>query len=79
MRVHLELDEALVAQIDQRSGTRNRSRFIREAISAALDESARWDLILSARGAIPDAGHEWDENPAAWVSGQRRADADRVG
>jgi Arc/MetJ family transcription regulator len=79
MRVHLELDDALVAQIDQRSGTRNRSRFIRDAIAAALDESAGWDLVLSARRAIPDSGHEWDEDPAAWVSRQRRADADRVG
>ena len=79
MRVHLELDDALVAQIDQRTGARNRNRFIRDAIAAALDESARWDLVLSARGAIADAGHEWDKDPAAWVSRQRRADADRVG
>ena len=79
MRVHIELDDALLAQIDQRSGARNRSRFIREAISSALEESASWDLILSARGAISDAGHEWDEDPEAWVSHQRRADVDRVG
>ena len=78
MRVHIALDDALVAQIDRRSGARNRSRFIREAISAALEESDRWDMILSARGAIADAGHDWDENPAAWVSLQRGIDTDRI-
>ena len=68
MRVHVELDDALVDQIDRRSGPRNRSRFIREAISAAVEESDRWDMILSARGTITDGGHDWDDDPAGWVS-----------
>ena len=79
MRVHIELDDELVAQIDQRAGARNRSRFMRRAISAALDETARWDLILAAGGSIADTGHDWDADPADWVSRQRRADPDRVG
>lgn len=79
MRVHIELDDELVARIDQRAGSRNRSGFMRAAISAALDEDSRWDLILSSRGSIADSGHEWDEDPAAWVSRQRSADAARVG
>ena len=79
MRVHIELDDALVAQIDQRAGSRNRSRFMREAISAALEESNRWELLLGARGSIPDTGHDWDEDPSRWVDDQRRADAERTG
>ncbi|MHB8507982.1 MAG: hypothetical protein ACYDGR_04940 [Candidatus Dormibacteria bacterium] len=79
MRVHIELDDGLVARIDGRAGTRNRSRFMRDAISAALDETERWDRVLAAGGAIASVGHEWDNDPAAWVSEQRRADVDRLG
>jgi metal-responsive CopG/Arc/MetJ family transcriptional regulator len=79
MRVHIELEDGLVAQIDQRAGSRNRSEYIRRAIAAALRESARWEIIESAAGAIPASGHEWDEDPAAWVRSQRRDDARRVG
>jgi hypothetical protein len=43
------------------------------------DEEARWELIESAVGSIPAEGHEWDEDPAAWVSDQRRSDGRRVG
>ena len=79
MRVHIELDDALVGEIDQRAGSRNRSEYIRRAIAAALRESARWEMIESAAGAIPASGHDWDEDPAAWVRSQRRDDARRVG
>jgi metal-responsive CopG/Arc/MetJ family transcriptional regulator len=79
MRVHIELDDALVHEIDQRAGSRNRSDYIRRAIAAALGDSARWEMIESAAGAIPATGHEWDEDPAAWVRSQRRDDARRVG
>ena len=52
MRVHLELDDALVAQIDQRSGARNRRRFIRDAIAAALDE--RQNQVAGPRDVVRD-------------------------
>jgi hypothetical protein len=43
------------------------------------DEERRWELIESGLGAIPDEGHEWDEDPAAWVREQRFQDERRVG
>jgi hypothetical protein len=43
------------------------------------DDAERWAMILSAIASIPDTGHEWDEDPAAWVRAQRRADPRRVG
>jgi metal-responsive CopG/Arc/MetJ family transcriptional regulator len=79
MRVHIELDDALVEEIDQRAGSRNRSEYIRRAIAAALQESRRWDMIHSAAGAITASGHDWDDDPAAWVRSQRRGDARRIG
>jgi metal-responsive CopG/Arc/MetJ family transcriptional regulator len=79
MRVHIELDDSLVQEIDQRAGSRNRSDYIRRAIAAALHESRRWDMIQSAAGTITASGHDWDDDPAGWVRSQRRGDARRVG
>ena len=79
MRVHIELDDALVQEIDQRAGSRNRSAYIRQAVAAALRDSGRWEMIESAAGAIRASDHEWDEDPAAWVRSQRRNDVRRVG
>ena len=79
MRIHIELDDSLVARIDQVAGPRQRSRFVREAVRAALDQQERWERIAGAAGAIADTGHGWDEDPAAWVHAQRFADSDRVG
>jgi Arc/MetJ family transcription regulator len=79
MRVHIDVDEALIERIDAAAGTRRRSQFIRDAVVAALDQRSRGELILAARGAIPDRGHVWDDDPGAWVRGQRRGDARRVG
>ncbi len=79
MRIHIHLDEELVARLDQRVSSRGRSRFIEEALRAALDTEDRWRLIHSAFASIEPIGHEWDDDPAAWVADQRRADARRVG
>jgi len=79
MRVHITLDEADIRRLDARVGSRRRSRFIAEAVRRALDDEHRWELIDSAIGAIPDDGHDWDVDPAAWVRSQRRADDERVG
>jgi hypothetical protein len=43
------------------------------------DDAARWALIEQGIGCIADTGHEWDDDPAAWVRAQRRADPRRVG
>lgn len=79
MRVHITLEDDLVRELDQRVGPRCRSAFVAEAVRQALDEERRWELVESAVGSIDDRGHDWDEDPAAWVRGQRRADSARVG
>jgi len=79
MRLHITLDDELVRELDRRAGSRGRSAFIAGAIARALDDARRWELIESAIGSIPDTGHDWDADPAAWVTAQRRVDAARVG
>jgi hypothetical protein len=79
MRLHISLDDEIVAALDARVGRRQRSAFIAEAVRRALDERRRWDEIEAALGALPDTGHEWDEDPAAWVREQRRSDTRAAG
>ena len=79
MRVHITLDDELVARLDRRVGERRRSRFIAVAVEQALEEEERWDLIERAIGSIPDTGHDWDIDAGAWVRAQRRSDERRVG
>jgi metal-responsive CopG/Arc/MetJ family transcriptional regulator len=79
MRVHITLDEDLVAELDRRVGPRRRSRFVAAAVREALESARRWDDIEAALASIADQGHEWDADPAAWVRAQRRADRGRVG
>jgi predicted transcriptional regulator len=77
--MHLELEDDLVRRIDAVAGPRGRSRFVREAVVVALDQRQRAELIRSARGAIDAEGHDWDQDPAKWVQGQRRAERRRLG
>jgi hypothetical protein len=79
MRVHINLDQRLVAQLDRKVGRRKRSAFIAETIRRALDDQRRWDDIVASLGKIADEGHDWDDDAAAWVRHQRRADSRRVG
>ena len=79
VRVHINLDRELVAQLDKRVGARRRSAFIAAAVARALEDEQRWELIESALGTIADEGHEWDDDAAGWVSRQRRSDGARVG
>jgi hypothetical protein len=79
MRLHIQLEDELVAELDQRAGPRRRSAFVAELIRRALDDERRWDDIEASLGSISDTGHEWDEDPAAWVRAQRRADPRRSG
>ncbi len=79
MRVHVALDDELVAELDRHAGRRRRSAFIAAAVREALDRERRVAAFDAAVGSIPDAGHEWDEDPAAWVHAQRRLDPRRVG
>jgi metal-responsive CopG/Arc/MetJ family transcriptional regulator len=79
MRVHIEMDSELIERIDELTGERGRSQFVRDAVVSALERHDRIALIESARGAISPTGHEWDTNPAAWVRAQRRTDPRRTG
>ena len=79
MRMHIELDDDLLAQVDALSVPRGRSAFVRAAIERAVQQERRWSAIESAAGAIPDHGHDWDDDPAGWVRDQRRSDPRRAG
>jgi metal-responsive CopG/Arc/MetJ family transcriptional regulator len=79
MRMHISLDDGLVAQLDRRVGTRRRSAFISQTIRRALEDEQRWDDIEAGLGALSDTEHEWDHDPAGWVTAQRSGDPSRVG
>ena len=74
MRIHIALDDELVAELDRRAGARRRSAFVAELIRRGLEDERRWDDIESALGSVPDSGHDWDDDPAMWVRRQRRGD-----
>lgn len=78
MRLHIKLDDELVAELDRRAGRRRRSAMIAEFIRRGLEDEQRWDDVESALGALDDDGHDWDDDPAAWVQAQRR-DVRRAG
>jgi len=79
MRIHITLEPDLLAELDRRAGRRRRSAFIGALIRRALDDEQRWDEIEAALGSIEDTGHDWDEDPGAWIRAQRQADQRRVG
>ena len=79
MRLHIQLEDSLVADIDRRAGPRRRSAFIAALIRRGLDDERRWDEIEASLGSISDTGHAWDEDPAEWVRSQRRGDPGRSG
>lgn len=79
MRMHIEMDPAVIREVDELVGPRGRSRFVRDAVLAEVDRRRRVKLIRRSFGAIPDTGHEWDADPALWVRQQRRADTGRIG
>ena len=79
MRIHIALDDDLVAELDRRVGARRRSAFVAELIRRGLEDERRWDDIESALGSVPDSGHEWDADPAMWIRRQRRGDERRSG
>ena len=79
MRLHIQLEDELVAELDQRAGHRRRSAFVAELIRRALDDERRWDDVEASLGTITDSGHDWDDDPASWVRAQRQADPRRSG
>ncbi len=79
MRLHIQLEDELVEDIDRRAGPRRRSAFIAAMIRRGLDVERRWDEIEASLGSIVDTGHEWDDDPAGWVRAQRQGDLRRSG
>lgn len=79
MRIHIALDEQLVADLDRRAGVRKRSAYVAELIRRGLEDERRADEIDAALGSLADSGHDWDEDPAAWVRLQRQGDKRRSG
>lgn len=79
MRMHIELDDDLVAKVDAIAGARGRSAFVRSAVARAVEQTRRDERLRVAAGSIPDTGHDWDGDPASWVRQQRRSDARRAG
>jgi Arc/MetJ-type ribon-helix-helix transcriptional regulator len=79
MRLHISLDDELVAELDSRVGRRRRSAFIAETVRRALEDERRWEDIEAALGALADRDHEWDRDPAAWVRAARHGEGARVG
>jgi metal-responsive CopG/Arc/MetJ family transcriptional regulator len=79
MRMHIELDDSLVRELDALTGPRGRSAFVRLAIERAIEQERRWQALDAAAGALADSGHEWDTDAAAWVRDQRHGDARRAG
>ncbi len=79
MRLHISLDDGLIAELDRRAGRGRRSAFIARTVERALEDERRWEEIEASLGSIEDSGHEWDRDPGAWVRAERRADERRVG
>ncbi|MBA2608617.1 MAG: hypothetical protein H0U92_06750 [Actinobacteria bacterium] len=79
MRLHIALEDDLVAELDRRVGPRRRSAFIAELVQRGLEDERRWDDVESALGALANTRHGWDRDPAAWVRQQRRGDSRRTG
>ena len=78
MRLHIHLEDALVAELDEAVGQRQRSAYIGRAVRRLLDDDKRRMALRASLGSIDDGGHEWDDDPAGWVR-QQRSDDRRAG
>lgn len=79
MRVHITLEDELVAQLDRQVGRRRRSAFISQTVRRALEDEARWSDIEASLGSLSARAHDWDADPEAWVREQRDGDPTRLG
>ena len=77
MRMHIEIADVIVAEIDAVAGPRCRSAFVRDAVLAAVKRQRRAIRLRAAAGMLRDSQHAWDDDPAAWVSRQRSGDPQR--
>lgn len=79
MRMHINIEDSIIAELDRRVGARRRSAFITALIRRALDDERRWDDVEASIGTVSDHGHAWGDDPAQWVRAGRRSDARRSG
>lgn len=80
MRLHIELDDDVVGEVDRLTGPRGRTAFVRAAVVRAIDDAKRSEALRRAAGSLRNSeAHEWDDDPAAWVRTSRQADPRRVG
>lgn len=80
MRMHIELDDDVVREVDRIAGPRERSAFVRRAVVHALEAARRTEALRASAGSLAgDIQHDWDRDPAAWVRETRRVDARRTG
>jgi metal-responsive CopG/Arc/MetJ family transcriptional regulator len=77
--MHISLDDELVAELDRRVGARRRSVFISTVVRKALDDERSWEDIEAGLNALAHSEHQWDTDPAAWVSTSRMEDHARLG
>ncbi|HVF03761.1 MAG TPA: hypothetical protein VNA20_02875 [Frankiaceae bacterium] len=75
MRMHIIVEDDVVERIDRLAGERGRSGWVVKVVRDALDLEERKAAILAGLGSIPDTGHEWDDDVAAWVRAQRQETA----
>lgn len=74
MRLHINLDEELVEQIDELAGARGRSAFIRETLAKEVEEKRAWAAFERAAGSCPNFG---DHLGPDWVRRMRSEDGAR--
>ena len=74
MRLHVHLDDDIVDQLDERCGPRERSAFIVNAITRALEFERQWDALEAVIGSVASRGHAWQTNPEQWVRAERLVD-----
>lgn len=80
MRMHIDLDEDLVREIDRLAGPRERTAFVRKALTTAVTEARRAEALARVAGSLAQAApHEWDADPAQWVRETRRSGVRRAG
>jgi metal-responsive CopG/Arc/MetJ family transcriptional regulator len=77
MRLHVHLGDELVDQLDERCGPRERSAFIVNAITRALEFERQWDTLEAAIGSVATRGHAWHTDPQQWVRTERLIELQR--
>lgn len=78
MRLHVHLDDNVVDQLDERCGPRERSAFIVNAITRALEFERQWDTLEAAIGSVASRGHAWQTDPAEWIRAERSVERQRA-